>query len=59
MTSAVIQTIRERLEAVRRRRKSDAIRAALHAIGKRSAEILKGQDSNHDALLYDENGLPK
>ena len=59
MTSAVIQAMRERLETVRRRRKSEAIRAALHAISKRSAEILKGQDTDHDALLYDENGLPK
>ena len=42
MTSFVIQAIRERLEAVRRRRKRDAMRAALMAIGKRGASLYKG-----------------
>ena len=59
MTSAVIQAIRERLEAVRRRRKRDAMLAAIHAISKRSAELLKGPCVDHAELLYDEHGLPK
>jgi antitoxin VapB len=59
MTSAVIQAIRDRLEAVRRRRKRDAMLSAIHAISKRSAELLKGPNVDHAELLYDEHGLPK
>lgn len=59
MTAAVIQAIRERLDAVRRRRKSNAIRAALNAIGKRGAALYKGPYLDHAELLYDEKGLPK
>lgn len=59
MTSAVIQAIRDRLEAVRRRRKRDATLAAIHAISKRSADLLKGPYVDHAELLYDERGLPK
>jgi antitoxin VapB len=59
MTAAVTQAIRDRLEAVRRRRKQDAMRAALTAIAKRGAELFKGPYIDHAELLYDENGLPK
>jgi len=59
MTAAVILAIRERLDAVRRRRKSDAIRAALNAIGKRGAAYYKGPYVDHAEMLYDEKGLPK
>jgi antitoxin VapB len=59
MTAAVTQAIRERLEAVRRRRKRDAMLAAIHAISERSAEILKGPPIDHADFLYDEHGLPK
>jgi len=59
MTAAVTQAIRDRLEAVRRRRKQDAMRAALMAIAKRGAELFKGPYIDHAELLYDENGLPK
>ena len=59
MTSAVIEAIRERLEAVRRRRKRDAIRGTLTAIGKRGAALNKGPYIEHADLLYDEKGLPK
>jgi antitoxin VapB len=59
MTAAVTQAIRERLEAVRRRRKRDAMQAALTAIGKRGAELFKGPYVDHADLLYDEKGLPK
>jgi antitoxin VapB len=59
MTAAVIQAIRERLEAVRRRRKRDAMHAALTAIAKRGASLYKGPNVDHADLLYDEKGLPK
>jgi antitoxin VapB len=59
MTSAVIQAIRDRLEAVRRRRKRDSIRAALLAIGTRGTVLYKGPHIDHADLLYDEKGLPK
>ncbi len=59
MTAAVLQALRDRLEAVRRRRKRDAPLAAIHAISKRSAELLKGPYIDHAELLYNEHGLPK
>ncbi len=59
MTAAVVQAIRERLEAVRRRRKRDAMHAALTAIGKRGAALHEGPYIDHADLLYDEKGLPK
>jgi antitoxin VapB len=59
MTAAVTQAIRDRLEAVRRRRKQDATYDALMEIGKRGAEMFKGPYIDHAELLYDEKGLPK
>ncbi len=59
MTAAVIQALRDRVEAVRRRRQREAIHAALTMIAKRGAEIFKGPYVDHAELLYDENGLPK
>jgi len=59
MTAAVTQAIRERLEAVRRRRKRDAMHAAIMAIGKRGESLDKGPYVDHAELLYDEKGLPK
>jgi antitoxin VapB len=59
MTAAVIQAMRDRLEAVRRRRKRDTIRAALTAIAKRGASLYKGPYIDHADFLYDEKGLPK
>jgi len=59
MTAAVTQAIRERLEAVRRRRKRDAMHAAIMAIGKRGESLHKGPYVDHAELLYDEKGLPK
>jgi antitoxin VapB len=59
MTFAVIQAIRERLEAVRRRRKRDAMHAAIMAIGKRGASLYKGPYIDHADLLDDDKGLPK
>jgi antitoxin VapB len=59
ITTAVTEAIRERLEAFRRRRKSDKMYAALLAIGKRGAALAPGPHIDHAELLYDENGLPK
>jgi antitoxin VapB len=59
MTSAVTQAIRERLEAVRRRRKRDAVYAALMDIAARGTVLDKGPNIDHADLLYDEKGLPK
>jgi antitoxin VapB len=59
LTAAVIQALRERLDAVRRRRKRDALLAEIHTISARSAEILKGPPIDHAELLFDEHGLPK
>ena len=59
MTAAVTQAIRERLQAVRRRRKRDSLSASLTAIAKRGAALYKGPYIDHADLLYDENGLPK
>ena len=59
MTAAVTQAIRERLEAVRQRRKRDKTLAALLDIGKRGQEIFTGPAVDHAEMLYDENGLPK
>lgn len=59
VTSAVKAALRERLETVRRRRRSSTIRAALTAIGKRGSALYKAPPGDHDELLYDENGLPK
>jgi antitoxin VapB len=59
ITTAVTEAIRERLEAFRRRRKSDALVADLTAMAKRGAELFPGPFEDHADLLYDENGLPK
>jgi antitoxin VapB len=59
LTTAVTTALRERLEAVRRRRKQDSMYAALIAIGKRGAALASGSQIDHAELLYDENGLPK
>jgi antitoxin VapB len=59
MTAAVIQAMRERLEAVRRCRKRDKMLTAIHSISKRSAELLQGPYIDHADFLYDEHGLPK
>jgi len=59
MTAAVIQAIRERLEAVLRRRQHEAMHAAIMAIGKRGESLYKGPYIDHAELLYDEKGLPK
>jgi antitoxin VapB len=60
LTTAVTQALRERLEAVRRRRKSKTTLAAIRAISARIAALDKGPYIDHAAeMLYDEHGLPK
>jgi antitoxin VapB len=59
LTTAVTTALRERLEAVRRRRKSKATLAAIRAISDRMAALDKGPFIDHAEMLYDENGLPK
>lgn len=59
MTEAVTVALRERLGRIRRARKADATAAELLAIGKRCAEQLQRPPMDHDALLYDDQGLPK
>lgn len=59
LTTAVTQALRERLEAVRRRRKSETMLADIRAISAKSAALLKGPPIDHAEMLYDENGLPK
>lgn len=59
LTTAVTTALRERLEAVRRRRKSKATLAAIRAISARMEALDKGPFIDHAEMLYDENGLPK
>jgi antitoxin VapB len=60
MTAAVTTAVRERLERVRQQ-KAGSLAERLLAIGRDCAERFgpeyRAQD--HDAFLYDENGLPK
>jgi antitoxin VapB len=59
LTTAVTQALRERLESVRRRRKTKATLAAIRAISARIAALDKGPHIDHAEMLYDEHGLPK
>lgn len=59
LTTAVTQALRERLEAVRRRRKRETMLADIRAISAKSAALLKGPPIDHAEMLYDEKGLPK
>lgn len=59
LTSAVTTALRERLEAVRRDRKKEAMLADIRAISARVAALDKGPFIDHAEMLYNENGLPK
>ena len=59
MTRAVAVALQERLERVRRSRKQAAKAAELLRIGQRCASHLKCAPVDHDALLYDDKGLPR
>jgi antitoxin VapB len=58
-TRAVTEAIRERLEAVRRRRKHESLVADLIALGKRGGALAPGPHIHYAKLLYDDKGLPK
>jgi antitoxin VapB len=59
MTQAVREALRERLQRVQQRRRPEAAVAELLAIGRRCASTLKGKPIDHEALLYDEHGIPR
>jgi len=59
MTRAVTEALRERLQRVRRRRRSEATADELLALGRRCAKALKGKAVDHAELLYDERGIPR
>jgi antitoxin VapB len=60
LTEAVTQSLRERLERIRRSH-DKGLAERLVKIGKDCARHLKGRSrsANYDDLLYDEKGLPK
>ena len=60
LTEAVTEAVRERLEKVRGKRKG-SLSDRLLRIGKDCAARLKEpyRSIDHDALLYDEKGLPR
>jgi antitoxin VapB len=60
MTKAVTIAVRERLERVRRR-KDVPLAQTIMAIGRDCAGRISPEyrSLDHDALLYDENGLPR
>ena len=60
LTTAVTEAVRERLDRVRRERGVDLAERLL-AIGRDCAARLKEpfRTIDHDAMLYDERGLPK
>ena len=61
VTVAVTEAVRERLEREHRARRREGLAARLLAIGADCASRLKEpyRSIDHDALLYDERGLPK
>jgi len=59
MTRAVTEALRERLERVRRHRRSEATVTELLAIGRRCASAQKGKFVDHGSILYDERGIPR
>lgn len=58
-TRAVIEALRERLERERRARSRQARAADLLAIGQRCASHERRDTTDHDAMLYDQRGLPR
>ncbi len=59
MTHAVTVALRERLDRVKKSRKSASRAAQLLAIGRDFASGLQGANIDHADLLYDDQGLPK
>ena len=59
MTRAVTEALRERLQRVRRQRRSETTVSELLALGRQCAKALKGKLVDHAELLYDERGIPR
>ena len=61
MTGAIKVALMQRLERERRERSVEARTRELHAIGQRSARLLRDGPSavEHGDVLYDKRGLPK
>ena len=61
MTGAIKVALMQRLERERRASSVEARTRELHAIGQRSARLLRDGPSavEHGDVLYDERGLPK
>ena len=59
LTTAVTIALRERLDALFRRRKQQAKLQQLIEFGRQGAKLFPGPHIDHAELLYDENGLPK
>ena len=59
MTHAVTVALRERLDRVKKSRKSASRAAQLLAIGRDFASDLQGPNIDHADLLYDDQGLPR
>lgn len=58
MTHVVTEALRERYARLERQKGKASVLEIL-AIADRVSAHIKGKPIDHDALLYDENGLPK
>ena len=60
-TEAITKAVRERLDRVRRRKRSGGLAEELMRIGRECAAHLEEplRSAEHGDLIYDENGLPK
>jgi antitoxin VapB len=61
LTHAVTEALREKLDREKHRRRGKPLSAELLEIGKRCAAHIKKpvKSSDHAAMLYDKNGLPR
>lgn len=59
MTRAVTVALRERLDRIKKARKSSARAKALLAIGREFSKNLQSPHLDHGDFLYDAHGLPK
>jgi len=58
-TQAVREALKERIERVKRRRGARRLAARLNEIAKHCAALPVLDDQRPEAMLYDEQGLPK
>jgi antitoxin VapB len=58
-TTAVIESLRERLQRTEQIRDRSALAADLRAIGRKCASQTTSAKIDHAGLLYDERGLPR